>query len=363
MNDIDKLRTALNRAGVNDRDILGGIKLSDTGLDKIGAHFGMDRPQVERLFAQLVATLRDETLTEDIQETDRRRFSYEPDTNGNVTVRDNQEGKSVFVRGWDAAALLARLKTLGDADDQAVLAHFMPLMEEDETAHWKAKKETGFYGRAGAGCIFLALDTNRILLGRRSALVEQPYTWGGWGGAIDGDEDPKEAIRREVKEETGYAGTYEVKPLYVFESGTFRYHNFLVVVAEEFQPKLNWEHAGYEWCDWGHWPSPLHFGLVALFNDPESVKTIHETMNHEIMEAAEEPEDFSDEIAAKSGTYNFPYEIGEKRGLATARFTAGPKEPKIDVVSVRDHEGKNLTLTPSEMKILKDQALAFVDEA
>lgn len=152
------------------------------------------------------------------------------------------------------------------------------LLENDDEAqerdHRETLERTGFWGAAGAGCVILAQSTGRILLAHRSRHVEQPGTWGGWGGAIDRGEDPAEAVEREVREEAGYHGEARIVPLYVFAKGSFRYFNFLVVVADEFQPELNWENQGFAWCDFGDWPQPLHFGLVALFNDPKSLATI-----------------------------------------------------------------------------------------
>ena len=145
----------------------------------------------------------------------------------------------------------------------------------DYREHLKAFAQTGFWGKAGAGCVILAKDTGRLLIAYRGEHVEQPLTWGTWGGAIDGGERPVEAVRREVSEETGYRGSIEaIKPLLVFAAGAFRYHNFLVVVPQEFRPRLGWEHAGFAWCDFGNWPSPLHFGLRAMLDDAESVRTI-----------------------------------------------------------------------------------------
>jgi hypothetical protein len=65
-------------------------------------------------------------------------------------------------------------------------------------------------------------------------------------------------------------------PLLVFASGSFRYYNFLAIVEDEFVPSLGWEADDFRWCTFGEWPSPLHFGMVSLFNDPQSVKTIKE---------------------------------------------------------------------------------------
>lgn len=63
----------------------------------------------------------------------------------------------------------------------------------------------------------------------------------------------------------------DLMPLFVFRQGEFAYHNFLAVVAYEFEPALNWETAGFRWCESGSWPEPLHFGLAALLDDDVSV--------------------------------------------------------------------------------------------
>jgi 8-oxo-dGTP pyrophosphatase MutT (NUDIX family) len=149
---------------------------------------------------------------------------------------------------------------------------------DDQSEHFDALHRTGFFGAAGAGCIFVARSTGRILIAHRSDAVEQPGTWGGWGGAINRGEDPAAAVRREVSEEAGYHGHYDLIPLYVFAKNTFRYYNFLVEVDDEFTPELDWETQGYVWCEFGRWPKPLHFGLVALFSDPASVRKIKDAV-------------------------------------------------------------------------------------
>jgi len=135
---------------------------------------------------------------------------------------------------------------------------------KDDWDHQRALDQTGFWGKRGAGAIFLAKKTGRLLIAHRSKHVEQPGTWGTWGGAIDLDETPKDAVEREVREESGYNGRFKLVPLYVFKSGTFQYHNFLVMVDEEFTPRLDWENQGYEWVEYGNWPEPMHFGLKEL---------------------------------------------------------------------------------------------------
>jgi 8-oxo-dGTP pyrophosphatase MutT (NUDIX family) len=151
------------------------------------------------------------------------------------------------------------------------------LMEDwdDDERHQRALDKTGFWGDQAAGSLIMSHTTDRFLIAHRSLHVKEPGTWGTWGGAIDKGEDPEVAARREIKEETGYVGLFTMLPMYVFVSDTgFRYSNFLVVVKDEFKPQLNWETQGFRWCQWGQWPTPLHFGLVAVLNDPASVATI-----------------------------------------------------------------------------------------
>ncbi len=140
-------------------------------------------------------------------------------------------------------------------------------MSAADREHSKTLSATGFWGKQGAGSIILAKSTSRLLLPFRSARVEQSNTWGVWGGAIDEGDDPKATVKKEMKEEVGYTGTIlDIIPLYVFKDQRtgFQYHNFITIVPEEFQPKLNWETEDYDWVDFGDWPQPLHFGLKAL---------------------------------------------------------------------------------------------------
>lgn len=165
-----------------------------------------------------------------------------------------------------------------------ILRDLFALMEsedyETEKPHFDALRRTGFYGAQAAGCIFLARDTKRFLLAHRSEDVQEPGDWGSWGGAINKNEDPETAARREAEEEAGHgSGVLEMIPLYVFRNKTFRYSNFLAIVEHEFDPVTNWETQGYRWCNYGDWPQPLHFGLLAIFNDAASVATIRRVLD------------------------------------------------------------------------------------
>jgi 8-oxo-dGTP pyrophosphatase MutT (NUDIX family) len=149
------------------------------------------------------------------------------------------------------------------------------VLKESDVEHRQALQQTGFWGRQGAGCIIMANDTKRFCIAHRSQYVEQPNTWGTWGGAIDSGEDPKIAAAREVKEEAGYHGKMKMVPLYVFKhSSGFTYYNFLAIVESEFEPTLDWETQGFKWVEFGEWPSPMHPGLEKLLADQQSIQTL-----------------------------------------------------------------------------------------
>lgn len=138
------------------------------------------------------------------------------------------------------------------------------LLNENNSENDDALNRTKFWGTSGVGCIFLAKDTHRLLIAHRSHRVNEPDTWGCWGGAIDANETPEHAIHREIEEETGYIENLKLIPLIVFKKDSFKYYNYLAVVEHEFKPHLQWETQNYEWVSYGQWPTPLHFGLKYL---------------------------------------------------------------------------------------------------
>lgn len=147
--------------------------------------------------------------------------------------------------------------------------------DPNQDVHYDALHKTGFFGKRGAGCLAFARSTSRFLLMLRSQNVLESGTWGNCGGAVDENEtNSMHAAERELREETGYGGDAELIPLLKFEKGSFVYHNYLAIVEDEFNPRLSWEADDSEWCDFGEWPSPLHFGMKALFSDAASVATM-----------------------------------------------------------------------------------------
>lgn len=143
---------------------------------------------------------------------------------------------------------------------------------EADLEHKSELNKTGFWGKAGAGAIIFSIKTKRFLLPLRSNFVEQPNTWGVWGGAIDRGMSPEESVKKEIHEEAGYSGKMELFPIYVFKhSSGFRYFNFIAVVEDEFIPNLNWETSDYKWVEFGNFPKPLHFGVENILKDQKSV--------------------------------------------------------------------------------------------
>jgi 8-oxo-dGTP pyrophosphatase MutT (NUDIX family) len=136
---------------------------------------------------------------------------------------------------------------------------------EQNDIHGATLDRTGFWGRKAAGCLFLSTYTHRLLFAHRSDEVQEPDTWGTWGGAIDEGESPISTLAREISEEAGYRKAYSIIPLVVFKhSSGFTYYNFLAIVQKEFNPRLNYETQGYAWVEYGHWPRPLHPGAKFL---------------------------------------------------------------------------------------------------
>mgnify|MGYP000450397913 CR=1 FL=1 len=138
-----------------------------------------------------------------------------------------------------------------------------------------------FWGTIGAGILPIAKDTGRILVPLRSDYVNEPNTYGVWGGMLDDMEtnDPIKAAKIEFKEESGYTNSIEVIPAFVFKkvddngNDIFRYHNYIGIIECEFTPVLDWESKGYEWLTFNELMDlePKHFGLKSLIENSKEL--------------------------------------------------------------------------------------------
>lgn len=120
-----------------------------------------------------------------------------------------------------------------------------------------------------AGGLFLARSTGRFLFLLR-AHGRTAGTWGIAGGKKEPNDDtPYAALQREINEELGFQP--EIKktvPIewYSSRDELFYYNTYILIVEEEFIPRLNEEHQGWAWVDLNAWPLPLHQGLKTTLN-------------------------------------------------------------------------------------------------
>lgn len=145
-----------------------------------------------------------------------------------------------------------------------------------DALHEEARARTGHFGESGAGCVVLARSTGRMLLPLRSDEVDEPGTYGTWGGAVDPGLDPRVAALRELRQEAGFSQPFEMVPLLVYRrpGSSFVYRNYLVLVDDEFDPVLNHETESAGWFGLDETPAPLHFGFAAVLADPGSLRVI-----------------------------------------------------------------------------------------
>jgi len=118
------------------------------------------------------------------------------------------------------------------------------------------------------GVWFYSVSTDSYLYLMRQD-SRHPGSWGLPGGKIEPGETLVEAVHRECKEELGFVPEYtNLVPLEKFTSPDdhFSYHTFFSCVAQEFCPKLNYEHVGYAWLQSGTLPKPMHPGLWNTVN-------------------------------------------------------------------------------------------------
>lgn len=126
-----------------------------------------------------------------------------------------------------------------------------------------------------SGALFYSLKTKRFLFLHRTQ-GRSNNLWGLVGGTNESAETPWEGLKREIVEEIGNVDIKKTLPLETFVSNDskFLFHTYVCVVEEEFIPELNYEHNGYAWVSFGHWPKPLHQGLRNTLNNKNNVQKL-----------------------------------------------------------------------------------------
>ena len=108
------------------------------------------------------------------------------------------------------------------------------------------------YFRLGVKTVVLDSE-NKILLLKRSAKVSSPHTWDFVGGGVDKRENPLDAARREVKEETGLE-VRDLQPLTTYLDSTGVDEAVIIAFTSRTKDRnvnLSWEHEDFRWVTWG----------------------------------------------------------------------------------------------------------------
>jgi 8-oxo-dGTP pyrophosphatase MutT (NUDIX family) len=129
--------------------------------------------------------------------------------------------------------------------------------------------------KIGVGTLIVSTKTSRVLLSLRSPHKTHPMQWSLFGGMAEENEQPKEALLRELSEEMNFIPDIEkIYPFDIYQSKDkqFRYYSFVCVVIDEFAPELNDENCGYCWVNLGQFPRPMHQGAKISFCNTKAVE-------------------------------------------------------------------------------------------
>jgi 8-oxo-dGTP pyrophosphatase MutT (NUDIX family) len=166
----------------------------------------------------------------------------------------------------------------------------------DEKGYWVGA------GGGASGILPICTTTGRIALAWRSPYVASGDCWGTIGGAIQPKMSPGESAKMELAEETGYQGAMRLIPAFVFTDGSFKYHNFLGLVATEFglHPMSGGGHGidysdetdALEWFTWDELQQDIqdnsgsyHKGLLTLLkNSGDQIQKIVQAASNKTTE-------------------------------------------------------------------------------
>jgi hypothetical protein len=160
--------------------------------------------------------------------------------------------------------------------------------DELDELHYKGPiEDSSGWKMFGAGCIVLAKSTRRLLIPKRRSDVDNANLWSTFGGFIINYEFPKQAMLRNLEEQSGLPGGHPYSgghtngapgmyPLMTYHdiNAGFMYYNFLVVVDSEFQPRIGGTMQSAEWFNLGIVPEPCDANLRYLLSNTLTESTI-----------------------------------------------------------------------------------------
>lgn len=145
-----------------------------------------------------------------------------------------------------------------------------------------------FWGKAGAGIMFMCAEDKTVMLVKRSAGVMEPGTWGITGGSCKGEghwsgeegeavseEEAWMCAGRETLEELRYfPKKLEIVSKVVYRKKSFSYTTFIVNITAHEKEKmsgkivLNWENDEFRWFDLSTVADQpdLHYGAQYVFD-------------------------------------------------------------------------------------------------
>lgn len=122
-----------------------------------------------------------------------------------------------------------------------------------------------------AGAFIFSENTGRYLWLLRNKTLSAGH-WAFPGGKLNSTETVMQGLQRELLEELGISiSIQKIIPLEKFTSwnSRFVYYNYWILVPSEFEPRLNDEHAAYQWCAPDAPPSPMHPVIAEMLKTTE----------------------------------------------------------------------------------------------
>lgn len=121
------------------------------------------------------------------------------------------------------------------------------------------------YNQPGVWAVIYCSATGKFLMGKRSSKVNKSGRWNLFGGRVDNGERPRDALLRELCEETGLS----IKSRHLTKLHTViqrvhsgqderDMHYYVIKADREFSPRLNREHSDFRWFKAKQLPSKFN---------------------------------------------------------------------------------------------------------